>query len=458
MAGIENSSSDTKDKLNDLCEAKASNETADYNNQERQAIQEAVLDQQCISRVPMEKLNDFCDAIDNNVAVDYDKQEVQDIQKAVFEMLTRIQDGVNKRGLFKVSRILPVGSMAEKTALLCRIYYYQLAVVVTKPYLEFDFLAILEVPPSMKIERQACDGCLKVSSDLYNDINWKKFDYIPAVHTNRLFKNELKCIVSNCKCCTYPSNANFLHNVPNNPSAEFEIGCKRCSIRMSTGKLRILHSTETPFECSLLFIWTSSKMSLQAYDKDMVQLDDPIRQMFIPVDFLPAVELPKQKINVNEYECFLVPKNCNACDGESDVGEYGWRKSCCPAEIETLRKIMSNKHRKCYLFLKFMWKEDLDYSCLLKSYHVKTVVLRHLGSCSDTSEDCYSCVIEILEDLVKAYRARTLMPFGQTGNMFNIVSKVEDWKLEMCAEKVSSLLTAILHFKSWPQVVNTMKS
>ena len=48
----------------------------------------------------------------------YSKQEILDIKAAVHTMLERVVARVNERGLFKISRIEPCGSMAEQTAVL----------------------------------------------------------------------------------------------------------------------------------------------------------------------------------------------------------------------------------------------------------------------------------------------------------------------------------------------------
>lgn len=162
--------SDPKKKLNDSCKVKTNNGRVDDENQDVQNIQEEVFKVQCTSSNSKEKFNTACNILLNNVAVDFDKQEVKDIQDAVLEMLTRIQDGLNKRGLFKVSRLLPVGSMRERTGLLYGTNSYLYPVVV-RWYLEFDFLAVLKVPKSMNVYRQTCDSCMTVSGDALSNLS-----------------------------------------------------------------------------------------------------------------------------------------------------------------------------------------------------------------------------------------------------------------------------------------------
>ena len=445
MAGIENTSSNAKAKDNDASEI-------DCKNQKVEDVEATELYSPCISRGPKERFNDCCEVIANNVAVNYDNKEIQDIQEAMLEMLTWIENGVNKRDMFKVSRILPAGSMADRTSLLLKTHndIYE-GVFGEAWYVEFDFLALLELPTSMEIERQTdCTSCMKVPSSLvsvdtarkhskyrYGVCNYlERFEYISAELTNSIFQVELNNIRPNCECCTKDQTSR---------SFQLETGCVICSVRKSTGTLRIIHSSYIPYDkCSVSFIWSSKKLSLQIIDDDTLGLGGPIRQMIIPVDFLPAIEISKPDVN-NEHECILVAKKCNTCDACS-VGFPGWRKSCCTAEIETLKNRMSSKHRKCYLLLKLMWKWATPNIFEVKSYHVKTVVLHHICTCSDTSEDCHSCVIAILEELLKAYRTRKLVPFGQTENMLS------GYEVVWYARLVSRLLAAILHFESWQQI------
>lgn len=51
-------------------------------------------------------------------SIDYSNREIRDIQAAVHTILERVVAKVNERGIFKVSRIHPCGSMAEKNIAL----------------------------------------------------------------------------------------------------------------------------------------------------------------------------------------------------------------------------------------------------------------------------------------------------------------------------------------------------
>ena len=329
-------------------------------------------------------------------------------------------------------------------------------------YVEFDFLAILELPPGMQIEKQPdCTICMKVPSSLLSMETTRKyrkyrhgicsylerFDCISADLTDTIFQMELKGLLPNCEC---------FKNDCKSRSLVLATGCELCSVTTSSGTLRLIHSSFIPYEkSSVSFIWTSSRLSIHEIDDNTLELGDPIRQLIIPIDFLPAAEFSNQSnanVDNNDYESLLVAKKCNKCNMYS-VGFPGWRKSCCKAEIETFRNKMSSKHRKCYLFLKLIWKWATPDIFEVKSYHVKTVVLHHVGSCSDASEDCHGCVIVILEDLLQAYKTGTLVPFGQKENM---LSRFEVEELAWYARLVSRLLAAILNFESWQQILKVI--
>ena len=273
---------------------------------------------------------------------------------------------MNKTGLFKVSRIISVGSMAEKTALLLRsskrVYR---GVFKDWWYLEFDFLAILEVSHGVKIKKHSCDGCMNFLGGLWSEEIARKYGsdrnfmwlFPRELRCNQkciadsIFREVLKSLAPNCDCCAYSSNKVFKRN---SPSVEFETGCERCTIRKSTGNLCIVYSTDITYRyvgCSWSFMWTSREMSIQTYDKDTLQSDNPVRQLIIPIDILPAVEVTVGKRF--KHNCFLVPKKCNV----GYCKQLGWRKSCCLAEIESFLNNKSSKHRKYYLLLKYVWKE-----------------------------------------------------------------------------------------------------
>ena len=103
------------------------------------------------------KLNEFIlEEVNTRASIDYGNQEIQDIQTAVHIMLDRVVTRVNARGMFKISRIVPCGSMVERTTVLKFKKYNEM-------YTEFDFLANLDYSPNIICLDHGCGQCVKVS-------------------------------------------------------------------------------------------------------------------------------------------------------------------------------------------------------------------------------------------------------------------------------------------------------
>ena len=106
------------------------------------------------------KLKSFFQHIILNAPVDFSIQEIQDIQDAVHTMLERIRTRVNKRGIFNIDRIVPTGSMADKTAIWKYDDYEK------ESFLEFDNLAVLKESVRQCEDHgdyQRCPGCIRIS-------------------------------------------------------------------------------------------------------------------------------------------------------------------------------------------------------------------------------------------------------------------------------------------------------
>ena len=97
----------------------------------------------------LKKLNELLKEVVIKVVIDYSSQEILDIQTAVHKMLERLVTRVNKRGMFKISRIVPCGSMAEQTAA-------QKFDCEEGMYTEFDFLANLDYSPNIICRDHHC--------------------------------------------------------------------------------------------------------------------------------------------------------------------------------------------------------------------------------------------------------------------------------------------------------------
>ena len=100
------------------------------------------------------RLNEILEEIHTKASIDYTLQEMKDIQTAVHKMLERVVERVNKRGLFKISRIVPAGSMVEQTA----VWKYRRGEVHT----EFDYLGVLDCPRDSIHRDQECGQCVRL--------------------------------------------------------------------------------------------------------------------------------------------------------------------------------------------------------------------------------------------------------------------------------------------------------
>ena len=378
------------------------------------------------------KLNKLLDKVVTKASIDYGNQEIRDIQTAVHTMLERVVTRVNERGMFKISRIVPCGSMVEQTAVLKFDYEKEM-------YTEFDFLGNLEYSPNIICLDHGCGQCVKVSGlpvpvearsklQEYDDKFLRHYWFFRRIGTvsacDHLFWREVNtCLGSDCQCFSVQYNDIIAPSYSYKLAAECESDyrCDKCVVEMPTGILRVNHSVSVgklkDANCSFVLMWTSKANTLPVYDSSLQNEARQVTSLPIHVDFLPALEVRKDKPDEPTHDFFLVPKHCNVCDDRER-----WRKSNCMAEIAYIVKEMSKKHRKCYKIIKyFLSTEDISrniiwwYVSYINWYYVKTVALNHSRECSDSSEGCAECVLKILTDLQHAYETKKLTSFHESG-------------------------------------------
>ena len=369
-------------------------------------------------------LNEMLEQVNTRSSIDNCNEERKDIKTAVHTMLERIVTRVNERGMFKISRIVPCGSMVERTTVLKFKKYNEM-------YTEFDFLANLDYSPNIICCDHGCGQCVEVSElpvpvgarSKLQEYDDKCFSITLASRCDHLFWREVNtCLGSDCHCFSVQYDDN-----PIAPSYSYELAaecesdyrCDKCVVEMPTGILRVNHSVSVGkdggADCSLAFIWTSKANTLPVYDQLLQEEARQVTSLSIHVDFLPALEVHKAKPDV-VHDFFLVPKQCNVnvCGFE----KYNWRKSNCMAEIAYIVNEMSQKHRKCYKIIKY-FLSTVGVVFIINWYHVKTATLIHSRECSDSSEGCAECVLKILTDLKQAYETGTLTSFHESGvNIF----------------------------------------
>ena len=375
-----------------------------------------------------ERLNMFFDDIIGKVVIDFDNQEIQDLQSAVLTMLDRIKERMNERNVFNISYIQPCGSISEKTAI------WKWDKSTRKSYTEFDFLAVLKTSTD-DIVGNDCLGCLKVTKQpvnlerlktLYTEIKHPVYinNYIGDISVlNSVFIQEiLKSVSSSCDCLSLQfkecSFEGLFRKFSIAASGKDEALCENCVVRMPTGTLRVNTSVTIdintpPMNCSLVFLWESNTGSLMAPVDFLLNKIEPVRSLTIYVDFIPALEILRLDSSKGvlklEHDIFVVPKRCawrNTCENRCVDGV--WRTSSCLSEIKAIMNF-GEKHRKCYKILKFLCQAmSSSYKFgfyPVNRYHVKIIAINHSVSCSNPiSKTCVDCVMEMLYELESAYK------------------------------------------------------
>ena len=407
-----------------------------------------------LSRSQEDKLNTFLEEIVTEAGFDFscpEIQEIQDIQVAVSEMIERIKTGINERGIFSISRTEVCGSMAEKTAMWKRSW-------TVIPYIEFDFLAVLQAACDIM---PCCQECFYVNTpsmnlDLLEEyyrglyMSYLKDEHERKAIVKECFTRETNDCLASCGCqeVKYPGGNVWKSYTfePSSTCSKTQQGCDKCTVDRPTGTLRVKTSVninDGTDNCTLLLQWTSKAKTLCTRDRYCLPKTEKMDNLTIHIDFLPALELfPSKQHSADvaacsssglvlnptssEYEhyCFLVPKHCVVCDDEY-IDTATWRRSGCRAEMDTIVNKMSDKYRKCYRVLKHLTGFTL-FPYRFNNYHLKVVVLHHNSSCSDAGENCAECVLKVLDELQHAYKTRQLKSLHSQANLLEKFGRYSD--------------------------------
>ena len=386
------------------------------------------------------RLKTFYETILRNAALNFNNKEIQNIQVAVRQMLERVTAQMNKdpESPFKISHIQPCGSMEEKASILKTVLepYDYSGVRLTK-YIEFDYLAILDKPDDVRLEG-SCPGCRFGEESILKQGNGFKFPL--GDDSDDVFNSQLGIsIASLCGCFSLIC----LGDEDDNPFSLFSFesansninGCPSCTVTMDTGCLTVMPKVinNDLVGCSLILLWTSSVSSLSDFDcNDTLQTTEQIKYLPIHIDFIPARKISGQQIN-GSNPLFLVPKTCSFCLCRR-------RLSDCLSEVEYFLNSVSEKHKKTYLIIKFI----SQFFNVLPKYHLKIILFRHCKTCTDPSEDCATCVLSILRELVQSYENGVLMAFR--GNV-NLLEGKGGWFL--ARSTLNTLIKHLSNFKTW---------
>ena len=379
------------------------------------------------------RLKSFYKNILKNAALNFNNKEIQDIQTAVRHMLERVtaQMNADPESGFKIVHIQPSGSMEEKSSILKSVWvpYDYNGVRLTK-YIEFDYLAIIDLPDDVRLEG-SCPAC---------HFREECYEFPLGYSSDDVFNRQLgRSIASLCSCFSLvfqrvdsylPTTFSF---EPANPNIN---GCPSCSVAMDTGCLTVTPNVINN-DCSLILLWTSYVLSLSDFDcDDTLQTTKQIKYLPIHIDFIPACKISGQQIN-GSNPLFLLPKRCSYCYCRC-------RLSDCLSEIEYFLNSVSENHRKTYLIIKFIF-QFFEY---LPKYHLKIILFQHCKICTDTSEDYATCVLSILRELVQSYENGVLMAFCENVNLLECATPFKnDWPNTKRA--LNRIIKQLSNFKTW---------
>ena len=314
---------------------------------------------------------------------------------------------------FQIAYVQQCGSMAEKTSLWKSV---QIQGAETK-FIEFDYMAILKEQNYKCVVNKSCRGCarLKVvepSERIPASSPLQTLPLRPAQFDLLFHETLFTSLLSYCTCCSFAkcnkkAGLRSGYTLVYDPTANIgDNACSRCSVVKNTGYLRVAQSTDSWIfskkqgVSSIMFIWKSTAKSIAAPNIDTLEMTDLMDQLLVCVDFLPVFETD---ITIQEQHCFLVPKRCPLRCFKT------WRLSYCMAEVDVIRHKATEHHRKCYIFLKYLFGH-FKY-CVgeyVNSYHGKVAFLNHCSTCSNINADMTDCVLSILHSLQHAYRIRSI--------------------------------------------------
>ena len=195
------------------------------------------------------KLNEILEEIHTKASIDYGLQEMKDIQTAVQTMLERVVERVNRRGFLKISRIVPAGSMVEKTA----VWKYS-RTRLTRVHTEFDYLGVLDCPRDIIHRDQKCGQCVRLGempvkrNALHEYKNFSKGYNTDRERFDHIFWREINtCLGSDCDCFSITLNdpdycfCSFtVYKLAEDCDPDYR--CDKCVVEMPTGILRVNQS------------------------------------------------------------------------------------------------------------------------------------------------------------------------------------------------------------------------
>ncbi|XP_063418818.1 uncharacterized protein LOC134701608 [Mytilus trossulus] len=217
--------------------------------------------------------------------------------------------------------------------------------------------------------------------------------FIEAVKAEKEMIRNVAGMKSSCQCFQITETEDFVRK------PECRQGCIMC---MDYGNLK--------FSCIIdrkyWFSWRTNNKKNFKFITEKGIIQQKCSTINVQLDLLPAYEVistdKQQDAREKHHNCFLVPKTCI----EKEHTKC-WRISRCLTEIRTLQNT-SLCHWNVYRTLKYLLLVLLDI-CDIKSFHIKNIILHHIGECKSNS-NVEKCLCETIDELVSCIE-KGEMPF-----------------------------------------------
>ena len=361
-------------------------------------------------------LSKMFDDIAAMAMVDRTCPEIRDLTSAVEEMLERLFSGEIVvhyddfsvyETTMKFHKAYPqqCGSKEEKTSL----WKTTRRGGSEDMFTEHDYLVVLDnLDKSVEIKRE-CSGCCHI---------YRENKALEPLFFNDGFLESLYTKIHDMCDCRVDLDVTSLENKRHDRTP-----CDKCTVVRNTGFLQVVKIPDIFSEhCSLVLFWYSNTGSLLAPNVATLQPTHKIERLKIRVDIMPAFELPGDG-DQSGIKRFVIAKICPYCRKFTC-----FMVSYCMHELNSITHV-SEKHKQTFTIIKFLYGQFLYWTGEdMNSYHAKVAFLTHCQTCTDDQKDCITCVTEILQCLVVAYRSRSLrLP------EFHPVKSLKLYKIQECS-------------------------
>lgn len=420
-------------------------------------------------------MDNFYEYLRNKYFVNYENNEIKDISKAMDVFLGQLRDTFNESSeVLQIETLIPCGSMEEKTTVwgeeITAVEYDPHSVIKT---IEFDCVAVLKpLVPDMKME-DSCPGYKKIKSQTLSQVLEEKKQieesdaYKKALSEHDL--NVMKSLRFLLTCEPEDVSAHVKDNSDNKPPSLDTFIKQQMEIRRESNEdisllqnVLQLHKfangkSKTIATEFMVIVDDAAEELCKTNEAQAVNDDDddddristfqmdtssgtlkygrclhgcqlalnwesktnPSHNKIVYADFVPAFQVPPAQSShtADDLPNYLVAKGCR----NSECTSGCWRLSHCLAEMKDI-KSTSQSHRDVYKIFKIfnhnILSRRLDNA--LKSYHIKTALLRHISQCKNSNNDITECICQVLA-ILNTYVKDGKVPHWKDPNYYLIL-------------------------------------